>query len=60
VFSRASAETLEAMTKVLKQEVEAAKVSVRHARKLAMDATRSIVSEDERYVAEKKVTCLGC
>ncbi|KAL4422102.1 hypothetical protein ABPG77_001570 [Micractinium sp. CCAP 211/92] len=52
---RPTAETLAAMAKVCKVEGEAAKVSVRHARKLAMDAAKKLGSEDERKRAEKEV-----
>ena len=43
------------MMKVCKVEGETAKVSVRHARKLAMDAARRLASEDEKKRAEKEV-----
>lgn len=48
-------ETLAAMAKVCRVEGEAAKVSVRHARKAAMDAAKRLASEDERKRAEREV-----
>lgn len=43
------------MAKVCRVEGEAAKVSVRHARKAAMDAAKALASEDERKRAEREV-----
>lgn len=43
--------------KQCRQQVEAAKVSIRHARKVAMDQIKSIGSEDDKHRAEKEVTC---
>jgi len=43
------------MAKVCKVEGEQAKVTVRHARKLAMDAAKKLAGEDERKRAEKEV-----
>ena len=37
------------------QEVEAAKVSIRNARKQGVDAVKGMASEDERYRAEAEV-----
>lgn len=37
------------------QEVEAAKVSIRNARKHGVEAVRGMASEDERYRAETEV-----
>jgi ribosome recycling factor len=48
-------ETIEAMKKLCKSEAEAAKVSIRNARKLAKDATRSIQCKDEKFSAEKTI-----
>lgn len=49
-------ETLEAMKKLCKSEAEAAKVSIRHARKLAMsNCARSFSCKDERYTMEKVI-----
>ncbi|EFN54273.1 hypothetical protein CHLNCDRAFT_135841 [Chlorella variabilis] len=52
---RPTIESLEAMMKVCKVEGEQAKVSVRHARKLAMDAAKKLGSEDERKRVEREV-----
>ncbi|PRW59470.1 Ribosome-recycling factor [Chlorella sorokiniana] len=52
---RPTIETIAAMMKVAKVEGEQAKVSVRHARKLAMDAAKKLASEDERKRVEKEV-----
>ncbi|PSC69617.1 ribosome recycling factor [Micractinium conductrix] len=52
---RPTAETLAAMIKVCRAEAENAKVSVRHARKAAMDAAKKLASEDERKRVEKEV-----
>lgn len=43
------------MAKVCKQQAEAAKVTVRHARQQAMHAAKSAASEDERRRAEREV-----
>lgn len=48
-------ETLAAMGKVCKAEGETAKVSVRHARKTALDVVKGVGSEDGRRRAEKEV-----
>ena len=53
--ARPTMETLAAMAKVCRVEGEAAKVSVRHARKAAMDAAKRLGSEDERKRAEREV-----
>ena len=50
-----TAETLTAMAKMCKGEGETAKVSVRHVRKLALDAVKALSSEDARRRAEKDV-----
>jgi ribosome recycling factor len=50
-----TAEALAAMRKVCKSEGEAAKVSLRHVRKVAMDAAKALASEDARRKAEKEV-----
>jgi ribosome recycling factor len=50
-----TAETLTAMSKMCKSEGETAKVSVRHARKVALDAVKALGSEDERRKLEKSV-----
>lgn len=50
-----TSETLAAMAKVCKAEGETAKVSVRHARKLALDLIKGIPSEDARRRMEKEV-----
>ena len=48
-------ETIDAMKKLCRSEAEAAKVSVRHTRKLAMAAASQFPSEDEQHHAEKLV-----
>ena len=49
-------ETLEALKKLCRSEAEAAKVSIRHARKLAMSmCAKSISCKDERYSMEKVI-----
>jgi len=49
-------ETLDAMKKLCKSEAEAAKISIRHARKLAMNScTKSILCKDERFTMEKVI-----
>lgn len=55
---RPTAETMAAMGKVCKAEGETAKVSVRHVRKVAMEAAASLASEDEQRRAEKEVQML--
>jgi len=50
-----TAETLTVMSKMCKSEGETAKVSVRHARKVALDAVKALGSEDERRKLEKSV-----
>jgi ribosome recycling factor len=50
-----TAETLAALAKVCRSEGEAAKVSMRHVRKGAMEAARGAASEDERRRLEKEV-----
>lgn len=53
---RPTQETMQAMMKVCKSEGEQAKVSVRHARKAAMDEVKKAgLSEDERHRIEKEV-----
>ena len=44
------------MAKLLKQEGESAKVSIRQARKNAMDVIKRLDGEDDRKKAEKQVT----
>ena len=44
------------MRKLVKQEAEAAKVSIRHARKVALDALKTTPSEDTRRQLEKQVS----
>jgi ribosome recycling factor len=51
-------ETIESMRKLCKAEGESAKVTVRHARKLALDALKSISSDDKKRRAEKEVQTL--
>lgn len=51
-------ETIESMRKLCKAEGESAKVTVRHARKLALDALKSIPSDDKKRRAEKDVQTL--
>lgn len=52
-------ETLEVMKKLCKSEAEAAKVSIRHIRKLAMSScAKSISCKDERYSMEKFIQSL--
>jgi ribosome recycling factor len=48
-------ETIDAIKKLCKSEAEAAKVSIRNARKLAKDATRTIQCKDEKFAAEKSI-----
>jgi ribosome recycling factor len=43
------------MLKVCRAEGEQARVSVRHARKLGMDAAKRLAGEDERKRAEREV-----
>mmetsp|Transcript_5589 Transcript_5589/g.15993 ORF Transcript_5589/g.15993 Transcript_5589/m.15993 type:complete len:331 (-) Transcript_5589:1259-2251(-) len=50
-----SADTLEAMAKLCKQEVEAAKVSVRNARKQGLVAIKGLAGEDDKYRAETQL-----
>jgi ribosome recycling factor len=50
-----TAETLAAMGKMCKGEGETAKVQIRHARKVALDAVKGMGSEDGRRRAEKEV-----
>jgi ribosome recycling factor len=50
-----TAETLTTMSKMCKAEGETAKVAVRHARKVALDAVKALGSEDERRKLEKSV-----
>lgn len=50
-----TAELLAAMGKMCRSEGETAKVSVRHARKVAMESVRAAASEDERRRLEKEV-----
>lgn len=50
-----TAETVEAMRKLCKAEGETAKVSIRHARKLALDAARALPSDDAKFRIEKQV-----
>jgi ribosome recycling factor len=50
-----TAETVEAMRKLCKAEGEAAKVSIRHARKLALDAARALPSDDAKFLIERQV-----
>lgn len=52
---RPTIESIDAMMKVCKVEGEQAKVTVRHARKLAMDAAKKLGSEDERKRVEREV-----
>lgn len=52
---RPTQDTLDAMKKLCKTETESAKVSIRHARKLAMDQTSKLLSEDARYQMEKEI-----
>eukprot|EP00887_Chlorella_sp_A99_P006226 scaffold3.g6226.t1 len=52
---RPTAETLAAMGKVCKQQAEAAKVTVRHARQQAMHGAKAAASEDERKRLEREV-----
>ena len=51
-------EMLAAMGKLCKSEGEAAKISIRHARKEAMDELKEIASEDARHRLEKDVQAL--
>lgn len=55
---RPTAETMAAMAKVCKGEGEGAKVSIRHVRKLAMEAVGALPSEDEQRRAEREVQTL--
>ena len=48
-------ETIDAMLKLCKGEAEAAKVSIRNARKLANAATRSLQSKDETFAATQRI-----
>jgi ribosome recycling factor len=48
-------ETIEAMLKLCKGEAEAAKVSIRNARKLANAATRSLQSKDATFAATQAI-----
>mgnify|MGYP002628765686 CR=1 FL=1 len=48
-------ETVDAMLKLCKGEAEAAKVSIRNARKLANSATRSLQSKDETFAATQSI-----
>ena len=50
-----TAETLTAMAEMCKSEGETAKVTVRHARKLALDVIKGLSSEDARRRMEKEV-----
>ena len=54
--SRPTKETLDALAKLLKREGESAKVSIRQARKNAMDIIKRLDGEDDRKKAEKQVT----
>ena len=56
--SAPTAETLQALAKVCRVEGEAAKVSVRHVRKVAMEAAKGLGSEDERRRVEREVQAL--
>lgn len=51
-------EMLVAMAKMCKSEGEDAKISIRHARKAAMDAIKNISSEDERHRLEKEIQAM--
>lgn len=48
-------ETIAAMKKLCKGEAEAAKISVRHIRKVAMSEAGKISAEDERHRVEKLI-----
>lgn len=48
-------ETIDAMLKLCKGEAEAAKVSIRNARKLANAATRSLQSKDATFTAAQEI-----
>ncbi|KAK9823660.1 hypothetical protein WJX72_004484 [[Myrmecia] bisecta] len=53
---RATKDTLRGMLKLAKQEAEAARVAVRHARKVGMDEIKQLInSEDSQHRAEKEV-----
>jgi ribosome recycling factor len=52
---RPTTESIAAMVKVCRSEGEAAKVSLRHARKAAMDAAKRLPGEDERRRVEREV-----
>lgn len=52
---RPSAGQQEVMQKLCKQEVEAAKVSVRSVRKQGMASVKQLASEDERFRAEREL-----
>ena len=52
-------ETLDAMKKLCKSEAEAAKISIRHVRKLAMGScTKELTCKDEKFATEKKIQSL--
>ena len=53
---RATKDTLVAMCKLIGQAGEAAKVKVRQARKIAVDQSKELASEDDQKRAEKQVS----
>lgn len=55
ICRRPTAETLQAMMKVCKQQAEQAKVTVRHGRQQALQEVKRIASEDQRKRVEREV-----
>ena len=56
VLRRPTRESLNAVSKLLKDEGEAAKISIRQARKTAMDVLKALSDENEKKRLEKKVS----
>ena len=54
---RPSPDTLKAMAKMVRQEAEAARVAVRHARKAAVTQAKALASDDDSRRAEAEVSC---